>query len=60
MPIPLDRIRTCTSGMRAHRASDYTTRAGTPRVSRNKTLQTLTHQLHRETQACIVCVHVSQ
>ena len=36
VPISLDRIRTCTSGIRAHRASDYTTRAGTPRVSRNK------------------------
>ena len=36
VPIPLDGIRTCTSGIRAHRASDYTTRAGTPRVSRNK------------------------
>ena len=30
--IPLDGIRTCTSGIRAHRAPDYTTRAGTPRV----------------------------
>ena len=36
MPIALDRIRTCTSGIRAHRASDYTTTAGTPPVSRNK------------------------
>ena len=26
VPIPLDGIRTCTSGIRAHRASDYTTR----------------------------------
>ena len=34
--IPLNGIRTCTSGIRAHRASDYTTRAGTPRVSRNE------------------------
>ena len=32
----LDGILTCTSGIRAHRASDYTMRAGTPRVSRNK------------------------
>ena len=31
-----DAIRTCTSGIRAHRASDYTTRAGTSCVSRNK------------------------
>ena len=38
VPIPLDGTRTCTSGLRAHRASDYTTRAGTPRVSRNKQL----------------------
>ena len=29
----LNGIRTCTSGIRAHRACDYTTRAGTPRVS---------------------------
>ena len=35
-PIPLDGIRTCTPGIRAHRYSDYTTRAGTPHVSRNK------------------------
>ena len=39
VPIPLDGIRTCTSGIRAHRASDYTTGAGTPRVSRNKHLR---------------------
>ena len=32
VPIP-DGIRTCTSGIRAHRASDYSTRAGTPCVS---------------------------
>ena len=36
MPIPRDGIRTFTSGIRAHRASDYTTRAGTLRVSSNK------------------------
>ena len=36
MPFPLDGIRTCTSGIRAHRASDYTTRVRPPRVSRNK------------------------
>ena len=36
VPIPLDGIRICTFGIRAHRASDDTTRAGTPRVSRNK------------------------
>ena len=36
MPTPLDGIQTCTSGIRAHRASDYPTRAGMPRVSRNK------------------------
>ena len=29
----LNGIRTCTSEIRAHRACDYTTRAGTPRVS---------------------------
>ena len=34
VPIALDGIRTCTSGIRAHRASDYTTTAGTPPVSR--------------------------
>ena len=48
VPIPLDEIRTCTSGTRAYRASDYTTRAGTPRQSK-QTLQTLTRQIHRET-----------
>ena len=36
MPFALDGIRTCTSGLRAHRASDYTTRVRSPRVSRNK------------------------
>ena len=38
VPFALDGIRTCTSGIRAHRASDYTTRtrARPPRVSRNK------------------------
>ena len=36
MPIPLDGIRTCTPGIRAHRASDYTTRVRPPRVSRKK------------------------
>ena len=36
VPIALDGIQTCISGIRAHRASDYTTTAGTPSVSRNK------------------------
>ena len=36
MPIALDGIRTCISGIRAHSASDCTTTAGTPPVSRNK------------------------
>ena len=36
---PRDWIQTCASGVRAHRASDYTTRAGTPHVSRNKHLR---------------------
>ena len=36
VPIALDGIRTCISGIRAHRASDCTTTAGTPPVSRNK------------------------
>ena len=36
VPIALDGIRTCTSGLRAHCASDYTTTAGTPPVSGNK------------------------
>ena len=55
MPIPLDGIRTCTSGIHAHRASDYTTRAGTPRVSRNKHFRhssTSSMMDHRETQSC--------
>ena len=36
VPIALDGIRTCISGIRAHTASDCTTTAGTPPVSRNK------------------------
>ena len=36
VPIALDGIRTCISGIRAHSASDCTTTAGTPPVSRNK------------------------
>ena len=36
MPIALDGIRTCISGIRAHSASDCTTTAGTSRVSRIK------------------------
>ena len=36
MPIALDGIRTCISGIRAHSASDCTTTAGTSRVSRMK------------------------
>ena len=36
VPISLDRIQTSLSGMRAHRACDYTTRVRPPRVSRNK------------------------
>ena len=36
VPIALDGIRTCISGIRAHSASNYTTTAGTPRVSRMK------------------------
>ena len=36
VPIALDGIRTCISGIRAHSASDCTTTAGTPHVSRMK------------------------
>ena len=36
MPIALDGIRTCISGIRAHSASDCTTTAGTSRVSQMK------------------------
>ena len=36
VPIPLDGIRTCFSGILAHSASDYTTRVGPPRVSRSE------------------------
>ena len=37
MPIAwLEGIRTCISGIRAHSASNYTTTAGTPPISRNK------------------------
>ena len=66
MSIPLDGIRTCTfaspcskfdandstSGIRAHRASDYNTRSGTPRVSRNK------HFRHSPASSVCVCVCV--
>ena len=58
MPTALDGIQTCISGIRAHSASDYTTTAGTPPVSRNKHF-TLTRQLDRETimHVCVcVCV----
>ena len=36
MPIALGEIRTCSSGICTHFASDYTLTAGTPPVSRNK------------------------
>ena len=58
VPIHLNGIQTCISGIRADRASDYTTRAGTPRVSSNKyfshspTSSTMKHK-----QVCVcVCV----
>ena len=51
MPIALDGIRTCISGIRAHSASDCTTTAGTPPVSRNK------HFRHSPVCVCVyVCV----
>ena len=59
-PIALDGIRTCISGIRAHSASDCTTTAGTPPVSRNK------HFRHSPVCVCVwdwererecVCVH---
>ena len=49
VPIALDGIRTCTSGIRAHRAADYTTKVGPASRQSKRTLQTLTRQLHRET-----------
>ena len=54
MPIPLDKIRTCTSGIRAHSASDYSTRAGTPYVSRNK------HFRHSPTSSIVKHKHALQ
>ena len=51
VPIPLDGIRTCTYGIRAHSASNYTTRAGTPHVSQNKNFR-------RSPASSIVCVCV--
>ena len=38
VPIALDGIRTCTSGIRAHRAAEYTMKVGpaAPRISRNE------------------------
>ena len=50
MPIAHDRIRTCTSGIRAHCASDFTT---TPRrQARLASVETNTSDTHR------VCVYV--
>ena len=55
---PTDGIWTCTCGIRAHRASDYTTRVRPPRVSRNKHFR---HSPVSSTakQSCMkhVCVH---
>ena len=53
VPIPLDGIRTCTSGIRAHRASEYTTRCRNASRQSKQTFQTLSRQLHREIQSCI-------
>ena len=52
VPIALDGIRTCISGIRAHSASDCTTTAGTPPVSRNK------HFRHSVCVCVCVCVCV--
>ena len=52
MPIPVNGIRTCISGIRAHRASDYNGSKHASHQSK-QTFQTLTYQLHREAQACI-------
>ena len=52
MPIALDGIRTCVSGIRAHSASNYTTTTDTPPVSRNKHFRhspRARRQLDRET-----------
>ena len=38
VPIPLDGIRTCTSGIRAHRAADYTTKVGPASRQSKRTL----------------------
>ena len=59
VPIPLNGIWTCTSGIRAHRASNYTTRARPPHVSRNKHFR---HSPVSSTGVCVcvcvcVCVH---
>ena len=51
VPIPLDGIRTSTSGIRAHRASDYTMRVRPPHVTQNKHF--------RHSPVCVgVCVGV--
>ena len=38
VPIALDGIRTCTSGIRAHRAADYTTKVGPASRQSKRTL----------------------
>ena len=38
VPIALDGIRTCTSGTRAHRAADYTTKVGPASRQSKRTL----------------------
>ena len=71
MSIALDGIRTCISGIRAHCASDYTTTAGMPPVSRNKhfrhsPVSSIVKQScmkHSNSYMCVcvcvcVCVHV--
>ena len=63
MAIALDGIRTCISGIRAHSASDCTTTAGTPSVSRNKHFRHSSVSVCACVRACVcvcacVCVYV--
>ena len=63
VPIALDGIRTCISGIRGHSASDCTTTAGTPSISRVKHFRhSPVSSIGKQSCVCVcecVCVCVS-